>query len=325
MYNKRSSSDRLQYTERARQRARFSAVKDDVVLHYAFGANGYAIVEGRVIDFQQERQFNLNDHALVNLRRSLRFVLNAERAHRPVRVWMTNHEWHTVTDAEGYFRVEMHNLASVAPGWHRLHAESGDATDEIGLLMVPSQNTHGLISDIDDTLLISHVSSKRKLLFNTLMRNPLQRAIVTGVRELYTSFAARNELSTCAPLFYLSATPRQLHLPLQTILDHNGMPPGVLITKRVTNDATSEPIRDQFAYKLNKLKQILELVKHVRFTLVGDDTEHDPEVFEEVRRLYADRIDAIWMRRVSADARRVRFVNQLDLAELIELHVDQTS
>jgi phosphatidate phosphatase APP1 len=63
----------------------------------------------------------------------------------------------------------------------------------------------------------------------------------------------------------------------------------------------------------------------VRFTLVGDDTEHDPEVFEEVRRRYADRIDAIWMRHVSADARRVRFVNQLDLADLIELHVDQTS
>ena len=322
MYNKRSSAARLQYFDRARERSRFNAVKDDVVLYYAFGANGHAIVEGRVVDFQRQRQFTPNDRALVNLRRSLRLVFNAERAHRSVRIWMTNHEWRTLTDAEGYFRLEIHNLAAVVPGWHRLHAESGDATDEIGLLMVPPQNVHGLISDIDDTLLVSQVSSKRKLLFNTLMRNPLQRTIVAGIRQLYTSFAQRNELSRCAPLFYLSATPRQLHLPLQTILDHNELPPGVLITKRVTNDATSEPIRDQFGYKLRKLEQIMELVTHTRFTLVGDDSEHDPEVFEEVRRRYPDRIEAIWMRRVHANASRVRFVNQLDLSQLLELHVN---
>lgn len=325
MYNRRSSFDRLQFHERARDRARFHAVQDDVVLYFAFGSNGCAIVEGRVIDFQLERQIDVADRSIANLRRSLRLVFNKERAHREVRVWMTNHEWHTVTDAEGYFRIEATNLAALEPGWHRIHADCGDATDEIGLLMVPPRNTRGLISDIDDTLLVSQVSSKRKLLFNTLLRNPLQRTVVTGIRELYASFAAHNPLPACAPLFYLSATPRQLHLPLQTILDHNHLPPGVLITKRVTNDASSEPVRNQFAYKLAKVEQILTLVKHVKFTLVGDDSEHDPEVFEELKRRHPDRIEAIWMRQVLTNPARVRYANQLDLASLLQTHIAPSS
>jgi phosphatidate phosphatase APP1 len=320
MYNKRSSFDRLQTNQRARERSRWHAVQDDVVLYFAFGSCGHVIVEGRVIDFQRERLATASDRSLTNLRRSLRLIFNEERRHREVRLWMTSREWHTVTDDEGYFRCELKNLAAVEPGWHRIHADCGDATDSIGLLLVPPENVHGLISDIDDTVLVSEVSSKRRLLLNTFLRNPLQRAVVSGVAQLYRTAAERNPLPSCAPLFYLSASPRQLHLPLQTILDHNGLPPGVLITKRVTNDATSEPLRNQFAYKKRKLEEILGLVKHVRFTLVGDDSEHDPEVFAEIRRLYPERIDAIWMRHVHPDTKRARLENQLSLAELLQAH-----
>lgn len=272
-----------------------------------------------MIDFQRERLTTPADRSLTNLRRSLRLIFNEERAHRTVRLWMTNHEWHTVTDAEGYFRCDLKNLAALQPGWHRIHADCGDATDEIGLLLVPPENAHGFISDIDDTVLVSEVSSKRRLLFNTLMRNPLQRSVVPGIAKLYETYAARNPLPACAPLFYLSATPRQLHLPLQTVLDHNEFPTGVLITKRVTNDASSEPIRNQFVYKKNKIEEILKLVKHVKFTLVGDDSEHDPEVFHEIRNLYPDRIEAIWMRHVHPDLKRQRLADQLSLAELLAL------
>jgi phosphatidate phosphatase APP1 len=276
------------------------------------------VVEGRVIDFQMERLAHVEDRSLTNLRRSLRLLFNEERRNRPVRLWMTSHEWHTVTDEEGYFRCELHNLAGVSAGWHTIHAEAGDASDQIGLLIVPPENVHGLISDVDDTLLISEVISKGKLIFNTLLRNPLQRSVVPGVADLYRSFAERNVLPASAPLFYLSATPRQLHLSLQSILDHNGFPPGVLITKRVTNDSTSEPFRNQLAYKLAKIEQILVQVKNAKFTLVGDDTEHDPEVFSEIRKRFPDRIEEIWMRHVHPDTKRLRHENQQNLAELLK-------
>jgi phosphatidate phosphatase APP1 len=325
MYNKRSSTDRLEASERASARSRWHAVRDDVVLYFAFGSNGKAVVEGRVIDHQVQRSITAADASLTNLRRSLRLLFNAERAHRPIRIYMTNHAWETVTDEEGYFRCELSGLAALSPGWHRLHAQSGDAVDEIGLLMVPPENLFGLISDVDDTVLISEVTQKRKLIFNTLLRNPLQRSVVPGITKLYRSLAARNPKPACAPVFYLSATPRQLHLPLQTILDHHGLPPGVLITKRVTNDATSEPLKNQFAYKLAKIEQILQQVPHVTFQLIGDDAEHDPEVFAEIERRFPDRIEATWIRNVRDQPRGGRGTKHKNLADLLDPAANEIS
>lgn len=237
--------------------------------------------------------------------------------HREVRAWMTGHEWKGVTDAEGFFRLELHNLAALASGWHRIHAAAGDAEDEIGLLLVPPDNVHGIISDVDDTLLISEVISKRRLLINTLLRNPLQRLVVPRIGALYRALLARNVQPHCAPMFYLSASPRQLHLPLQAVLDHNDLPKGVLITKRITNDRSSESL-NQFVYKFAKIKEILGLVPHARFTLIGDDGEHDPEVFESIREHYPERIDSIWIRRVHPNEKRAKVSHQGDLAELLE-------
>jgi phosphatidate phosphatase APP1 len=319
MFNKRSSIERLRASARAQTRSRWHAVRDDVVMHFAYGQGARAILEGRVIDFEAERVASPGDAALTNLRQTLRLLFNKERMHKAVRVWMTAHEWQGATDAEGFFRFEPHNLAALPPGWHRIHAEAGDAQDEIGLLLVPPENVYGVISDVDDTLLISQVTRKWQLLINTLLRNPLQRLVVPGIAHLYRSLLERNPQPHCAPMFYLSATPRQLHLPLQAILDHNDLPKGVLVTKRVTNDRSSESL-NQFVYKFAKIEEILELVPHARFVLIGDDGEHDPEVFESVREYYPDRIEAIWIRRVHPDPARPRIAHQGDLADLLREH-----
>jgi phosphatidate phosphatase APP1 len=314
---KRTSIERLQAKARSQMRAQWQPLRDDIALYNAYGAAGRAMLEGRVIDYQEQRLASMADRRIANLRRSLRMMFNAERKHLPVRAWMTNREWHAVTDEEGYLQIEMHNIAAIPCGWHRIHTVAGDATDEIGLLLVPPENVHGIISDVDDTILITHVSSKRLMLMNTFLRNPLQRQVVPGIANAYRAMLAKNPRPAAAPMFYLSATPRQLHLALQAILDHNGMPPGVLITKRITNDASSEPLLDQLVYKTAKIEQILARVPHVTFTLIGDDAERDPEVFAAIREHHPSRIGSIWIRHVHPDPQRPRLPGQGDLTELI--------
>ena len=287
------------------------------MLYSAFGTSAGAVVEGRVIDYRQHRAASPTDRKLVNLRRHLRLLINDERANVPVRLTLRNHEWQAVSDAEGYFRVEIKSLATLPPGWHRFRAQAGDAVDEAYLLLVPPENTHGVISDVDDTLLITEVGSMRRMLVNTLLRNPLQRAIVDGTPALYRQLALANPFPAAAPFFYLSATPRQLHLPLQAVLEHNQMPRGVLITKRVTGDATSEPVRDQFAYKTRKIEFLLERLPHVNFTLIGDDGQSDPEIFAAMRDRHPSRIAAVWIRRVNRNPARARLDNQGDFIELL--------
>ena len=113
---------------------------------------------------------------------------------------------------------------------------------------MPPGNRLGLISDIDDTILISEVTQKRRLLANTFLKNAKQRQAVPGMASLYTRLMAQNAEPASAPLFYLSASPRQLQDAISEFLGHNAFPPGVLLTKRVSNDFSGDPLLDQLSY-----------------------------------------------------------------------------
>lgn len=292
--------------------------EQDVVLYASYGTGQKAIVEGRVITREERSEPEPDDDRARNLRRNLRALMNEEHANVPVAVSIGDSSWKATTDREGYFRVLIENMPPIPAGWNTVSATTARGTGTGTLLMVPSQNVHGLISDFDDTVLVSEVNSKTRLLANSLLLNHLQREPVQGVAEAYRTLAARNADAQASPLFYLSASPRQIQGSIQAFLDHNEFPRGVVITKRVTNDASSEPIDNQFAYKIGKLVEVFERLPHVSFVLVGDDGEQDPEIYAAMRKRYGERVSAIWIRRVNPDPKRTRIEGQGDLAALLE-------
>lgn len=299
----------------ARSMARADA--DALVIYPAYGDARGAVIEGRVIEARRERAPSQSDSWWRNLVRSARVLVNDERPGAKVSVSALGSERQALTDAEGYFRIDIAPPPALSPGWQPLRGRTGTAEGEGTLLVVPAKNTLGIISDVDDTILVSEVTDKGKLLANALLKNALQREAVPGAARAYQLLAARNPLPAATPLFYLSASPRQLNAPIQAFLDHNAFPRGVLITKRVTNDATSEPIRDQVAYKTAKIEEILARLPHVRFVLVGDDGERDPEIYHEIRKRYPQRVEAVWIRRVHPDPGRATYPGQEDFARLI--------
>ena len=101
-------------------------------------------------------------------------------------------------------------------------------------------------------------------------------------------------------------------------LDNNRFPRGVLITKKVTNDKTSDPLTDQVRYKVERIEQLLAVLPQVRFVLVGDDGERDPETFDEIRRRHPERIEAIWIRKVKQGVMLPVYPQQRDLAEALK-------
>ena len=299
-----------------------SAWPDAVALavYPAFAAPGAArahFIEGRVIELSRSSEPAATDGKRTNLRRNLALLVNSELEAHPVRVRVAGVEYNTLSDAEGYFRIQVEDTGALTAGWNRITATSEGATTDGALLLTPAANVHGLISDLDDTILITEVHSKRRMLANTLFGNPLQRRAVSGTAQLYHRLAGRNTDPGAAPIFYLSASPRQLHAAIQSFLDHNQFPRGVLITKRITNDATSEPLTDQAAYKAARIDDIFVRTPHVRYTLIGDDGERDPEIYHDARLRWPDRVEAIWIRRVNPDSKRPRLPDQRDLADLL--------
>jgi phosphatidate phosphatase APP1 len=293
------------------------AGRDAITLYPGFGDSSGAVVEGRVIEQRDDPAPNGDDGKLRNLLRNAHLLKNDERKHKPVTLRFGKGEWKTTTDQEGYFRVALPPASVPAAGWHRLSAYTAAGEGGGDLLVLPRENRRGLISDLDDTIVVTEVNSKARMLGNTFLKNPAQRTAVGGMAQLYAKVMAANPQPEAAPLIYLSASPRQLHDPIAQFLALNAFPKGVLITKRVTDDRTSDPLIDQFAYKTRKIEEILVRWPQVRFVLVGDDGERDPEIYDWVRSRHPDRVEAIWIRHVHPDAQRPRIAGQRDLAEVL--------
>lgn len=296
-----------------------------IAVYPGYGTAAGAVVEGRVFEQEKSAAPAQTDGRLQNLKRNVRLFKNDEREQQAVDIRIGPRQWQVKTDDEGYFRVTLDAGSAHAPGWHAVDARSGKAREVGALLIVPPENRRGLISDLDDTILVTEVTSRRRMLGNTFLKNPGQREAVPGMAALYRAAMAINPQPDAAPLFYLSASPRQLHGAISEFLSRNTFPRGVLITKRVTNDRTSEPLLDQFAYKTQKIEEIFARVPGVRFVLVGDDGERDPEIYDWVRRRYPDRVEAIWIRHVHPDGARARLPEQRDIVDVLRtLHALET-
>jgi phosphatidate phosphatase APP1 len=290
---------------------------DSVVIYPAFTAANSAVIEGRVVERKKNDTPNSADGKRRNMRRAWELMINDERKNYPVVVRFAGREWRVTTDSEGYFRAEVDGFDALAAGWYIVTAQTESGLGESRVLKVPSDSTHGVISDVDDTVLVTNVNSKRRMLANTLLYNSMQRKVVPGIVEFYRSLASANPEADRTPIVFLSASPRQLHTSIEAYLDHNDFPRGVLITKRVTDDRTSEPLTDQVRYKTAKIESILATLPHVRFTLVGDDGEYDPEIYADIQTRFPDRIASVWIRRVNPDPARARISGQGVLDEEI--------
>jgi phosphatidate phosphatase APP1 len=295
-----------------------NAAEDEVVVYPAFTAADAVIIEGRVIERKTHQAPSSTDGRRQNLRRAWELMINDERKNYPVTVRLAGREWPVTTDREGYFRVDATALNSLAPGWHDVTAQTESGNGRGRLLKLPVENTHGIISDVDDTILVTEVNSKRRMLANTFFYNAIQREAVPGIVDFYKHLASVNPQPDFAPIIFLSASPRQLHTSIEAFLSRNEFPHGVLITKRVTDDRTSEPLTDQVRYKTAKIETILATWPEVTFTLIGDDGEYDPEIYADINRRFPDRISTTLIRKVNPDPARSAIVGQGVLDDAIK-------
>jgi phosphatidate phosphatase APP1 len=284
-----------------------------VVFYDGYGSEVHFVVKGRVIEAEERSPAKASDSWLHNLWRNFRTMKNSEREDVALTLRVGSYEALTSTDDEGYFGVTVTPAQPLPPGWHRILAQGKRVQGEGRLLIVPRSNTVGVISDIDDTVLVSEVPNKKKLLENTLLKNPLQRQVFPNTARFYEALLAHNAVPNAAPMFYVSASPHQLAGNIETFLSQNHFPQGVLVTKQISGNGR-DPLLDQKQYKIAQIETILAALPWVKFVLVGDDGELDPETYHAIREKHPQRVLGIYIRKVSSDPKRMVYPYQIDLA-----------
>lgn len=204
------------------------------------------------------------------------------------------------TGSNGHSELALRAPADGVPaGWYSAAVvpRAGDPRTFTGELLLLDDAGVSVISDVDDTIKISEVRDKQKLLENTLMK-PF--AEVPGMTAAYARWAGQG-----VAFHYVSASPWQLFDVLSGFIVDVGYPKGSMHMKlfRWKDSTFFSLFQNPIEYKQPILAGLIGQFPQRRFVLVGDSGEKDPEVYAAVYRVYPQQVVGIYIRDVSGEAR----------------------
>lgn len=263
------------------------------------GSDQAVIVRGRVLDDPPPTEAVEGEGVGAAVRRTVRQFLTDDLPGVPLRVTVAGTTVETATDADGYFQVRLEpDPAQLTAPWTggtvELAGEYRGVTDPMTTpldVLVPSQAAvFGIISDVDDTILETGVQRVGRMIRQTITGSALTRTPFPGAAELYRDLAAGIN-----PVFYVSSSPWNLHSFLVAFIRHRQFPRGPLLLRDLLGTSAG---REQ---KHGRIQEVLDLHPQLRFVLLGDSGEKDPEIYAAVARENPERIVAIYIREVRLD------------------------
>lgn len=281
---------------------------DPGILHLVIGhgtPSGFEVA-GRLIEDKGVRAAGKNQSRLRNAWRQFKQFESDEIEKAQIQIELLGRKFTTRTDEEGTFVFRAKGLSpKLPPGQHiakvTVTDDRGHPTPpaEIAVTILPDEGAVGLISDFDDTVVVSNVESKRALIKSTVFKNAKQLTMVGGADTAYQAAVKAG----ASIVFYVSGSPHNLLPRLQTFIEYRGLPPGPVLLK----DFGTDPLFDQTNYKLGRIRRIMEMHPKMRFVLIGDSGEADPEIYAQVRGYYPDRVLGILIRRAGGKQDPLRF------------------
>ena len=210
-----------------------------------------------------------------------------------------------VSDTGGYFTLTWERSAAPgarssadASGWLEaaLYIE-GRSKTTFAQVRVVSQPRFGIISDLDDTVLKSDVTSLPQMLGTVLTGNARTRLPFPGVSALYRALV--REKTGTNPIFYVSSSPWNFYDLLWTFLKYRRLPLGPLFLR----DWGAELFSGGSHHKHAIIERLMKMYPALPFVLIGDSGEQDPEIYAEVVRRNPGRVLAVYIRKVTGAAR----------------------
>lgn len=175
-----------------------------------------------------------------------------------------------------------------------------------GEILVPENTSYGIISDIDDTIIKTGLTSllKLKALYLTLAKNAFGRQAFQSVGDFYRALQAGPEGTSQNPVFYVSNGPWNLYDLLSDFQDLNDLPRGPILLRDFSlRRRLFSPPRN---HKPDTIARIMDTYPELPFILIGDSGERDTDVYMELSRSYPGRILGIFIRDVDIPGRAAK-------------------
>ncbi|SFE49042.1 App1 family protein [Thermoflexibacter ruber] len=309
-------------------RERLGGYDEIMILPYYGCSNGKAIyLKGRVLEDRNIKEAQGNDSIWDNLVASYKRMNSNELPNVKIKAVFKDTEIELITDEEGYFTLDMELEKPFTPNqiWEEIHLElvevrgkKQDKVEVVGKILVPPATAQfGIISDIDDTILQTKATELTKVIQLTFMRNAQTRLPFKGVSAFYKALQKGKEERSYNPIFYVSSSPWNLFDFLKDFCEVRHIPKGVFFLRDLGLS------KDQFLqsshgdHKLAQIQRIMALFPNLKFILIGDSGQHDPEIYLEAIQTYPERVLSVYIRDVSAEKRDAEIAQIAEKAQAL--------
>ena len=260
-----------------------------VIPYTGYGSDGWVRVLARILLAPPETRSRE-----LRLGRGWRRFLSASVAGVPVSVEVGGRRHEVISDRGGYVDAVLE--AELPVGWAEavLTAEEGSSATA-AVRVVDSSPGLGIVSDIDDTVIVTALPRPLVAFWNTFVRHETRRRPVRGMATLYGEIM---EMHPDAPFFYLSTGAWNVAPVLEQFLTRHSFPPGPLLLTD-WGPTTESWFRSGRAHKRRELSRLFDELPQVRWLLVGDDGQHDPEIYSEAARAAPAQLRGVVIRQLS--------------------------
>lgn len=255
-----------------------------------YGAPGWVRVVGRVLLTQPD----LRTDRRPELVRGWRSFTTVPVADTEVVVSAGSHRHVLRTDRGGYIDGDLE--ADLPVGWGQVQLETeGGAPASAPVRVVDPDVELGIVSDIDDTVMVTSLPRPMLAAWNTFVLNEHARRSVPGMAVLYERLVNAHP---GAPVIYLSTGAWNVAPTLTRFLGRHLYPAGpILLTD--WGPTKNGWFRSGQEHKQKSLARLAREFPHMRWLLVGDDGQHDPELYSGFARTHPDNVAGVAIRHLS--------------------------
>lgn len=203
-------------------------------------------------------------------------------------------DFRLVADKGGVIDADLE--ISLEPGIHEAHLRTeGSAWATSRVTVVEDGQRIGVVSDVDDTVMVTALPRPMLAAWNSFVLNEHARAPTPGMAVLMERLSKKY---TGAPFIYLSTGAWNVAPTLRRFLSRNAYPSGSLLLTD-WGPTTDRWFRSGSRHKVENLEHLAQNFPDIKWILIGDDGQHDPEIYGGFAQRYPEHVAAVVIRNLS--------------------------
>ncbi|MFI8595842.1 DUF2183 domain-containing protein [Kocuria koreensis] len=283
----------------SREKSAVRAGNEPVIVPFVgYGKTSWVRVLGRAVYktmmFSDIIDSFAGDQRATSPARGWRSFTSVPIANAEIDVVIGDQHFQVSADHGGVIDVEL--AIELAPGVHTVRmSTAGSDVVSSTVYVVPDDEKIGIICDVDDTIMVTALPRPLLAAWNSFVLSEHARMPTPGMPVFLERL---HRAHPHAPIMYLSTGAWNVAPTLRRFLSRNAYPEGTLLLTD-WGPTRTRWFRSGAAHKVDSLKRLAREFPDMKWILVGDDGQRDPDIYNGFALRYPENVAAIVIRNLT--------------------------